>query len=174
MSKDSDKLLRDIIEKELKPSCGVYKETISNKIRNFRLRKFLGRKILGKPRYDQGIRMTVDLSYKTKDEVDSFWKALECLQRAGINFDHGCGDRFYMHFDWSLKGAVVYCRGCGFKSEEYTEQIKIANEKEHRILICDRCKEIFDSKIGHYELKKHFWNKTRKYHTECYQEEFEK
>ena len=77
-------VLRDIGESEVNPSCGMpYKETLKDKIRNFNLRKLLGRKILGNKFYGKGILVQVDLSHKTKEEVNAFWKALKLLRGTG-------------------------------------------------------------------------------------------
>jgi hypothetical protein len=164
------KELRGIIESELKhPTCSLYKESLLDKIRNFQSRKYLAGKILGWRR-GMGITMSVDLSRKSKDEVDAFWKALEYFRKAGISFDTGCGCEFDMELDWSLKGAKTICRRCGYDSQKNRELIDTWRKKKHFVTTCDECGKELDSDDGFWHIKPHFWSKTKNYHTNCYNE----
>lgn len=123
------KELRDLIENELKiQPCSLYKESLFEKIKHLKTRKLIASKILG---WERGIEITmsVDLSRKSKDEVDAFWKALEYFRKAGIKFDTSCGCQFDMELDWSLKGAKIVCRRCGYNNEKNREIIDAFKEK---------------------------------------------
>ena len=162
-------LLRNIGESQLKPNCNIsYKEPLIDRIRGINPRRTLGRLILGKPLRGQGVLMQVDLSHKTKEQVDAFWKAQKLLTTAGIRFDTGMGCNYDMELDWSLRGAVVICKKCGYNSEEHKEQSDIHRIKTHFIRPCDECGKELNSNDGHWHIKPHFWNKTKFYHTECY------
>ncbi len=170
MTDQEDDILRNMIETKLQPSCEIYKETLKDKIRYFKLRKYIANKILGKKRRG-GILMEVDISRKTKEEVDAFWEAIKLLRKSGITFDTGCGCVFDMELGWSLKGAVAHCCRCGYNSEE--DRIKMENEKlkRHFVKPCDKCGKDIDSSNGFWHTKKHFWSKKKIYHTNCYNQE---
>lgn len=161
------RILRDIIESELKP-CKPYQPTLKDKMKDFKLRKYIASKILGNNPYT-GITIQIDLSRKTKEEVDAFWKALEYLRKAGITFDTGCGCVFDMELDWSLRGAKTICRRCGYNSEEGRLLLDKHHRKKHFITICQKCNKKLDSDDGYWNIKKHFWSKTKYYHTDCYE-----
>ena len=163
----SEKLQPHSCERDKEASLPIHKK-LRNSLRYFKPRKIIGRWILGNPRYGQGILMQVDLAYKTKEQVDAFWKALEYLRKAGISFDTGCGCKFDMELDWSLKGATVLCKKCGYKSEENRKWLDYWDEKEHFIRPCDKCGENIDSDDGYWHIKPHFWSKTKYYHTKCH------
>ena len=165
-------ILREIGEK-LHPQCEKKQKIslqiqIKNKIRYFKPRRTIGRWILGKPIPGQGILMQVDLGYRTKEEVDYFWQAIKLLRKAGIRFDSGMGCKFDMELDWSLRGAVVICKKCGYNSEENRIQLDLKDKKEHFITTCVNCNKKLDSNAGYHHIKKHFWNETLYYHLDCY------
>lgn len=172
---DSLDILRSLGEKFLNPNCHKDKEKLplsrrlKNKIKyGFKPRRWIGRKILGNPRYGQGILMQVDLARKTKEEVDAFWKALEYFRKAGIRFDTGMGCQFDMELDWSLTGAVTKCKKCGYNSETNRMWLDIWKEKEHFTTSCEKCYGMIDSSNGYWKVKKHFWTRTKYFHPKCH------
>lgn len=160
-------ILRNIGESMGCPVEKPYKPKLTDRIKRLRLKRWLGRKILGNAFYGKGILIQVDLSHKTKEEVDAFWQALKLLRKAGIGFDTGMGCQYDMEFDWSLRGAVAKCKRCGYNSEEHREELAVKKRKEHFIRTCDGCEKELDSDQGYYHFKKHFWIKTTYYHAEC-------
>ena len=137
------------------------------KIKYIRIRKPICNFILGKPLYS-GILMEVDLSRKTKVEVDAFWRAIKELRNAGIYFDTGMGCNFDMELDWSLKGARTICKRCGYNSENNRINLDNKKAREHFVRDCDKCEKLLDSNNGYWHVKKHFWNKAKYYHTDCH------
>jgi len=175
MTEDPLDVLRDLGETELTPCCGVprklsLKRRIINKFRYLKPRRYIGRKILGQPYGGIGILVEVDLSYKSKEEVENFWEALKLFRKAGISFDTGMGCKFDMDLDWSLKGAVAKCKGCGYNSEANREQQNVRKIKEHFIRPCDKCGKDLDSSKGYWHRRYHFWERTKYYHTDCYKQ----
>lgn len=168
--------LRSMSEKMV-PTCDPKTENqllslrqrIKNKIKYSDPRRWLGRKILGNPRYGQGVLMEVDLGYKSKEEVEAFWEAIKLLRKAGIIFDTGIGCKFDMELDWSLRGATVKCRKCGYNSEKNRIDLDNWREKEHFVTPCKKCGKDIDSNNGYQRIKLHWWNKTLYYHNECYE-----
>lgn len=171
----SHRIIKDIIEGN--PTCfGECKcednrsfwRKIKDGIRYTRPRRWIGRKILGNPRRGQGILVQVDLKYKTKDEVEAFWKAMDYLSKAGISCDSSYGGKYDLEFDWSLEGAIATCKKCGYNSVENKWWIDYWEKKEHFTTTCDGCGEELDYDEGFRNVKKHFWNKTKYYHTNCH------
>lgn len=177
---DSFDWLRSVGEK-MKPHCDTKKDTnlsLKRRIRNkwfyskyTHPRRYWGRKILGNPRRGQGVLMQVDLGMKTKEEVDAFWLALKYLRAAGISFDTGMGCQFDMELDWSLNGAIVKCKKCGYNSEKNRIDLDNWNAKERFTVPCTKCCLLIDSKDGFWKVKPHFWNRTKYYHAKCHQSE---
>ena len=131
-------------------------------------RRYWGRKILGNPRYGQGVLMQVDLGYKSKEEVEAFWEAIKLLRKAGITFDTGMGCKFDMELDWSLRGAIVRCKKCGYDSEKNRIDVDNWHAKDRFFTPCVKCGETIDSSDGYWSDKPHWWNKTLYYHTKCH------
>lgn len=178
-SEKADDLLRNIVESNVKSCCTreeklPWKRRVMIKLRYSSPRRWFGRKILEFPnKRNGGILIQVDLARKTKEEVEEFHTAIKHLRRAGIMFDTGYGGMYDMEFDWSLKGAYAKCKRCGYDSETDRILLDIKEARKHFVQPCDGCRKDLDSDQGFFHIKRHFWSKTLRYHTECWDQDKE-
>jgi hypothetical protein len=105
----------------------------------WQLRKKIGAKIIGHPRYGEGILLQIPLGHMDEGQKKAFWEADRMLGHAGIGCDSGmgCGSGVLdLEWDWSLKGAYAKCKRCGFDTREQVKRYCKETREEHASKNC--------------------------------------
>ena len=97
------------------------------------IRKKIGSYVIGKHAFGQGIILQIPFYQMTDEQQKAFGKARLMLIDAGISCDSGmgCGGVLNLNLDWSLHGASVICKRCGYYSDdkEYDKKYNIERLK---------------------------------------------